>query len=66
MSRPLISVFKLTEKGELHVLCKKNEALVVINQGATVARFARKRGLYVATMKVRNPRFQTFHRQAKK
>ena len=41
VSRPLISVSKLTEMGELQVLCKKDEALVVTNQGATVARFAR-------------------------
>ena len=66
VSRPLISVSKLTEMGELQVLCKKDEALIVTNKGATVARFARRGGLYVAMMKVKNPRFQPFHRQAGK
>ena len=66
MSRPLISVFKVTEMGELHALRQKDEALVIMSQGATVALFARKGGFYVATMQVKNPCFQAFQRQAKK
>ena len=66
VSRPLMSVSKLTEMGELQVLCKNDEAVVVTNQGATVARFARRGGFYVAMMKVKNPRFQPFRRQAGK
>ena len=41
VSKPRISVSKLTKTGELHVLCKKGEVPVVTRQGATVARFKR-------------------------
>ena len=64
VTRPLISVTKMTEKGELQILCKKDEALVLDSKNRTVAKFARKGGLYVAVMKVRNPRFSHFPRPA--
>ena len=64
VTRPLISVTKMTEKGELQILCRKDEALVLDGENKTVAKFARKGGLYVAVMKVRNPRFAPFHRPA--
>ena len=62
VTRPLISVTKMTEKGELQILCRKDEALVLDSKNKTVATFARKGGLYVAVMKVRNRRFSHFPR----
>ena len=64
VSRPLISASKMTEMGELHVLCKKDEALVVNSDGTTVARFKRRGRFYVAMMKIRNQRFRKFLRPA--
>ena len=64
VTRPLLSVTKMTESGKLSVVCKKEEALVLGEQGQTLARFKNNCGLYTCLMKVRNPRFQHFHRQA--
>ena len=64
VTRPLISVTKMTEKGELQILCRKDEALVLDIKKKQVAKFARKGWLYVAVMKVRNPRFSHFPRPA--
>ena len=63
--RPLLSVTKMTASGGLNVLCKKDEALVMNKQQKVVARFVRTGGLYTAMMKVRNPRYQPFHRPAR-
>ena len=60
VSRPVISVSKMTETGELHTLRKKDESLVVTILGATVARFKRKGYFYVAMMKVWNSGFKHF------
>ena len=65
VSRPLLSVTKMTASGELNVLCKKDEALVLNKQGKVVARFGRTGGLYTAMMKVRNPLYQPFGRPAR-
>ena len=60
VARPLISVTKMTESGELRVLCSADEALVLDKENRTVAKFVRQGGLYVAVMKMRNPRFSPF------
>ena len=64
VTRPLLSVTKMTESGKISVVCKKEEALVLGEQGQTLARFKKNGGLYTCLMKVRNPRFQPFRRQA--
>ena len=58
ITRPLLSVTKMTESGEISVLCKKDVALVLDSRGQTVATFNRKGGLYVCLIKYRNPRFK--------
>ena len=58
ISRPLLSVTKMTESGNLEVVCRKDEARVLDMKGRTVARFPRKGGLYVCVMKYRNPKFR--------
>ena len=58
ITRPLLSVTQMTRSGEISVLCKRDEALVLDSKGNTVATFPRKGGLYVAMMKYRNPRFE--------
>ena len=50
VTRPLLSVTKMTERGDLHVLCKKDEALILGKDNRTVARFVRKGGLYAVVM----------------
>ena len=65
VTRPLLSVTKLTDSGQLHVVCKKEEALVIDSHQKVIAIFKRSGGLYTAKMKVRNPRFQPFHRPAR-
>ena len=58
ISRPLLSVTKMTESGEITVLCKKDVALILDGQGKTVAAFDRTGGLYTCMMKYRNPKFK--------
>ena len=58
ISRPLLSVTKMTESGEITVLCKKDVALILDGQGKTVATFAKKGGLYICMMKYKNPKFK--------
>ena len=65
VTRPLLSVTKMTASGELSVLCRKDEAVVLNKKDQVVARFARSGGLYTCIMKVRNPRFQPFARPAR-
>jgi hypothetical protein len=60
VTRPLISVPKLTEGDRLQVTCKEKEALVLTAAGKLVARFKKKGGLYVCLMRVRNPRWVPF------
>jgi hypothetical protein len=64
VTRPLISVPKLTEGDKLRVVCKETEALVQTPTGKLVARFKKKGGLYVCTMRIKNPRWTPFTRQA--
>ena len=64
VTRPLISVPKLTEGDKLAVICEEKEALVKTPQGHIVARFKKKGGLYVCMMRVKNPRWVPFRRPA--
>ena len=61
ITRPLLSVTKMTESGELSVLCKKDAALILDARGKTIATFNKKGGLYVSVMKYRNPGFARLH-----
>ena len=65
VTRPLLSVTRMTANGTLSVLCKKDEALVLDAKQKVVARFTRSGGLYTCMMKVKNPRFQPFARPAR-
>ena len=56
ISRPLLSVTRMTESGELEVLCKKDVALILDSKGKTVATFNKKGGLYICMMKYKNPK----------
>ena len=62
VTRPLLSVTKMTESGKLSVVCRKDNAVILDEHQKVVATFHRSGGLYVAKMKVRNPRFQPFAR----
>jgi hypothetical protein len=64
VTRPLISVPKLTEGDKLRVVCKETEALVQTPQGQLVARFKKKGGLYVCLMRIKNPKWTPFTRPA--
>jgi hypothetical protein len=55
VTRPLLSVSKLTEEGKLKVLCDKDKAVVIDLKGKVIANFPQNNGLYVCLMKVRNP-----------
>ena len=66
VTRPLLSVTKITEEGKLRVVCDQVKAVIIDLQNKTLATFHKKHGLYVCMMKVRNPRFkseQPFPRQ---
>ena len=65
VTRPLLSVPRMTESGKITVLCKKEEALVLDENQKTLARFTRNGGLYTCVMQVRNPRSQPFARPAR-
>jgi hypothetical protein len=58
VTRPLLSVTKMTEDGRLEVLCRRDKALVMDTNGKILATFNKKHGLYVCLMKVRNPRYR--------
>ena len=64
VTRPLLSVSRMTESGKITVLCKRDEAFVLDEDQKTLAKFQRNGGLDTCMMKVRNPRFQSFTRQA--
>ena len=59
VTRPLLSVTKITEEGKLRVLCDQIKAVILDLQGKVLATFPKKNGLYVCAMKVRNPRFKS-------
>ena len=58
ITRPLLSVTQMTKNGDISVLCKKDEALVLDAHDRILVVFQRKGGLYVAKMKVRNPKYK--------
>jgi hypothetical protein len=64
VTRPLISVPKLTEGDRLKVTCMEKEALVLTAGGKLVARFKKRGGLYVCMMRIKNPRWVPFARPA--
>ena len=59
VTRPLLSVTKMTEEGKLDVLCTKDKAVVRDLNGKVLATFPKKQGLYVCKMKVKNPKYQS-------
>ena len=65
VTRPLLSVSKMTESGKVTVVCDKDKAIVQDDKQRTVAVFEKKGGLYTAMMRIRNPRFQPFGRPAR-
>ena len=58
ISRLLLSVTEMTESGDVTVLCKKDEALILDAKGKIVAKFPRNGGLYVCLMKYNNPMYK--------
>ena len=58
VTRPLLSVTKITEEGKLEVLCRKDKAVVVDLRGKVLATFPKKNCVYICMMKVRNPRYK--------
>ena len=58
ITRPLLSVSQMTKSGNVVVVCKKDEAVILNQQHEVLAVFKQKGGLYVADMRVRNPRFK--------
>ena len=63
VTRPLLSITKITESGKLKFVCEKDDAKIVDLNGKVLAVFKRKGGLYTTVMNIRNPRFQPFQRQ---
>ena len=63
VTRPLLSVSKICERGDLGVLCRENEAFILDKDHKVVARFERRGGLYVTEMRVPNPAHAGFGRQ---
>ena len=64
VTRPLLSISKITESGKLKFVCEKDDAKIIDRSGKILAVFKRKGGLYTTTMRIRNPRFQPFTRPA--
>ena len=58
VTRPVLSVGKITEEGKSRVVCDQTKAVVIDLQGKVLATFHKKNGLYVCTMKVKNPRYK--------
>ena len=48
----------MTKNGKVVVVCKTDEAVIFNLQHEVLAVFKQKGGVYVADMKVRNPRFR--------
>ena len=65
VTRPLLSVTKMTESGKVKVVCTKDVAEIQDLKGKVLASFEKSGGLYVAMMRVRNPRHQPFGRPAR-
>ena len=65
VTRPLLSVTKMTESGKVKVLCLQDVAEVQDLKGNVLASFKKAGGLYTAMMRVRNPKFLPFGRPAR-
>jgi hypothetical protein len=63
VTRPLWSVGRICEKGYKAIFDDK-EAKIVDKQGVTVCLFQRVGGLYLGTMRLRNPHHKGFRRQS--
>ena len=57
VSRPLMSMSRVCDQG-LQVLTDAECAKVMDASGRVLAKFERRGGLYVTTVKIRNPRFR--------
>ncbi len=57
VTKPLLSVSKICDAG-FTVTFNKEMAVVLDAKGKEVCRFLRRRGLYVASMQLRNPKFK--------
>jgi hypothetical protein len=58
VTRPLLSVSKITEEGKLKVICDQIQAVIIDLSGKVLATFPKKNGLYVCMMRVKNPRYK--------
>ena len=65
VTRPLLSVTKITLSGKLHVVCRKDVAMILDDNQQVLAKFHRRGGGYTAIMRVRNPKFGPFARPAR-
>ena len=69
ITKPLLSVSKICERGDMAVMFTKDGAAIVDpkseSKGKVVAQFQKRNGLYVATMEVHNPLHPDFIRQAR-
>ena len=65
VTRPLLSVTKMTESGKVKVLCLKDVAEIQDMKGNVLASFKKAGGLYTAMMRVRNPKYLPFGRPAR-
>ncbi len=54
LTRPLMSVSQICEQGHKCVF-EKDHALVISAEGATLVKFEKRSGLYVATMRLKAP-----------
>ena len=54
ITRPLMSVSRICDQ-DMICIFEKTHARIVTQQGETVARFERDRGLYTCVMKLRKP-----------
>ena len=57
VTRPLMSVSKICD-GDLWVKFDKKLALIMDAKNKEICRFTRRGGLYIARMKIRNPRYK--------
>ena len=61
--RPLMAVSRMCDKGDNTVTFDTKKAVVRNAKGQIICVFKRQGNLYVARMKIKNPRWRDFHRQ---
>ncbi len=66
VTRPLWSVSEIMDNMEedSEAVFRRHEGLIRDGHGRTISKFRRKGGLYVGLLRMRNPKFQGFRRQA--